>query len=141
MSTRCQIAFYSQRPENNKELIGNAKTILYKHHDGYPEGILPVIKPFLVEWSKKRGLDDYEYASARLLQFLCNEQDKIEEGLNAKYEHRTSTQTLGLGICNVFHADIAFLYVVYPNALEVYIATGTDQFEKIETVPLAEIDD
>ena len=140
MSTRCQIAFYSKQPETNKELIENVKTILYKHHDGYPEGILPVIKPFLIEWSKKRGLDDYEYASARLLQYLCNAQDKIEEELSEEYEYRTSTQTLGLGICNVFHADIAFLYAVYPSGLEVYIVTGNDQFEKIDTFPFT-VDD
>ena len=39
MSTRCQIEFYDGEPVD----AGEPAARIYKHSDGYPEGILPML--------------------------------------------------------------------------------------------------
>lgn len=114
MSTRCQIAFYESEPKD----LNNFEALIYRHSDGYPEGVMPDIEPFLKWWSKGRGLDDIEYVSARLLQYLCNRYDM--HGYEYDKKDKDFTGTLGHGICKDFHQDIEYLYVIYPNQLEVY---------------------
>ena len=119
MSTRCNIAFYDKKPEKLEKF----EVLLYRHSDGYPKGVLPEIMPFLKGFKKKRGLNDIEYVSARLLQHLCNEYDGIMKPLELKNGHNEKlifTGILGYGICNQFHGDIEYLYVIYPNKVEVY---------------------
>ena len=65
MSTRSQLGFYSSKEDG----IEDWKALIYVHSDGNPEYILPQIVPFLQAW--RRGLDDSEYAAARLLQRRC----------------------------------------------------------------------
>ena len=108
MSTRCQIAFYQAEPKD----LNKFESLIYRHSDGYPTGVLPDILPFLKLWVKNRGIEDIEYCSARLLQKLCNEYDK---GMNEMYEGKT-----GYGICVELHGDIEYLYAVYPNKVNVY---------------------
>lgn len=62
MSTRCQLAVYPDKTTPFNE----AKCFIYRHNDGYPEAIIPDILDFLKSFHKERGLDDIEYASARL---------------------------------------------------------------------------
>jgi hypothetical protein len=38
MSTRCQIGFYPEKP--TKDTLQNPDALIYKHSDGYPEGVV-----------------------------------------------------------------------------------------------------
>jgi hypothetical protein len=116
MSTRCQIAFYEKDEKN----LNNFETLIYKHHDGYPENMIPLLLPFLQKFNKERGLSDIEYASARLLQYMCNESDKSNEEFRKMYKMINGADFLGYGICKDFHGDIEYLYAIYPDSLIVY---------------------
>ena len=63
-------------------------------------------------------MDDVEYLSARLLQYLCNEYDgemgKLEKG------KKIYTGILGNGISKDFHGDIEYLYTIFPECVKVY---------------------
>lgn len=98
MSTRCNIGFYDQKPASD-ELDSKVEAMIYRHSDGYPEGVLSEIMPFLKEWDTKRGMSDTEYTAARLLAYLCD----LHKG------------ELGYGISKERHRDIAFYYAVYPT--------------------------
>jgi len=118
MSTRCQIGFYKKKEDK----IEDFQVLLYRHTDGYPEGILPDIVPFLKWWKDQRGIDDYEYCSARLLQHLCNLSDS-GPALRTAHILNKNTDFTGIyshGVCNQFHGDIDYIYKVYPNTVEVY---------------------
>ncbi len=116
MSTRCQIGIYESKGKKRKDF----EVLLYKHCDGYPEGVLPVILPFLKWWRKERGISDSEHTGARLLQWLCNQSDGELIKENPKWVNKDFTGVLGYGICKVFHDDIEFFYKIYPNAVKVY---------------------
>ncbi|MBT9132832.1 MAG: hypothetical protein DDT33_01362 [Firmicutes bacterium] len=111
MSTRAQIGFYRQGEIN----LNNWEVLLYRHSDGYPDGVLPDVIPFLQWWNKRRAISDIEYCSARLLQYLCN---KIDEQSDVKPKGLTGT--VGYGICKDFHGDIEYYYAIFPDRLEVY---------------------
>ena len=116
MSTRSQIGFY----EKAETPLDKFEALLYRHSDGYPEGVLLDILPFLSWWRKARGIGDLEYCSARLLQYLCNEYDKETKKWGSKIEAEGFTGTLGHGVCRAFHWDIEYFYKIYPNKVEVY---------------------
>jgi hypothetical protein len=56
MSTRAQIV-----------VEGMEEVKFYKHSDGYPEGVLPVLEPFLKGFLKRRGYWNPEYLLARMV--------------------------------------------------------------------------
>lgn len=129
MSTRAQLGFY----ESKEDGIEDWKALLlYRHCYGNPEVILPEIVPFLQEWSAKRGLDDSEYAAARLLQHLTNAYDTMMKGA-PRYKG-----ILGFGISKGFRTDIAYFYRIDPNGVRVYEAnfdeSGEPDFHLIKTV-------
>jgi len=140
MSTRCQIGFYNKKSDKLK----NFQALIYKHSDGYPGtedgkeyGVLTDIIPFLKWWSKGRGLEDTEYAPARLLQYLANKSDKNSLEFAKEIKSASSdineefTGIYGYGICKNFHGDIEFFYKIYPNELEVYdVSDQWDKFNK-----------
>lgn len=137
MSTRCQIAFYEDKKQKD---LSKFDVLIYRHSDGYPGnidkgkkeyGVLTDIIPFLAWFQKQRGLEDMEYISARLLQYLCNEYDKgikeIEEGVSKSLRKKKVklifTGILGYGISKDFHGDIEYLYAIYSDRVEVYKTT------------------
>ena len=105
MSTRCQIGFYNSLKKNHNEW----EALVYKHWDGYPSNMLPIIVPILQDFHKHRGLDDAEYAAAFLI-------SKIK------------TDYLDIGVCRDFHGDIDYFYKVGPEGINVY-SVGTSQNE------------
>jgi hypothetical protein len=138
MSTRCQIGVY----KDEKPKLGEFEALLYRHSDGYPSGVLPDVMPFLAWWAKGRGIDDTEYVSARLLQYLCNAYDKQGLAINASLkksplssarldeedeETKKWTGTLGHGICKHFHWDIEYFYAICPNGVHVYETGAIDK--------------
>ncbi len=110
--------------------IEDWKALLYIHSDGNPEVILPSIVPFLQAW--RRGLDDSEYAAARLLQHLTNTYDTMMKDA-PRYKG-----ILGYGISKGFHSDIAYYYRIDPSGVRVYAAnfteSGEPDFKLIKTV-------
>ena len=133
MSTRCQIGFYEQGVTNLKK----HSTLLYKHSDGYPDGVLPIIVPFLKRFNKERGLNDIEYAGAWLVHHLIEGHIRVMKacyrrmgkGAGKVYLDKSLDKSklngkdfLGHGICgdHSFHSDIAYYYAIYSDRVEVY---------------------
>jgi len=149
MSTRCQIGVY----ESKESKLQDFEVLLYRHSDGYPgdnvdeNGVLTDIVPFLQWWKKKRGIGDAEYCGARLLQWLCDNDDhsmsQFSKQTNQKDDvNETFTGYLGYGICKDFHGDIDYFYKVYPNAIEVYHVGNIwqefhdSEFKLVQTIQL-----
>ena len=113
MSTRCQIGIYRSKEQK----IDEPEVLLYKHCDGYPKEMEPLLLPFLVDFKKKRGINDCEYLGAWLIHELIALHIKHEEEFirnnHFLYQDIFNTQTptvakdfLGHGVCKVFHTDI-----------------------------------
>ena|SRR3990167_8244754 len=125
MSTRCQIAFY----EDEAKDLNGFTALIYRHMDGYPEGMLPDLLPILKDFDKNRGLEDIEYASAWVVAKLKNDY-------------------LNIGICKNFHGDIEYLYAVTSTKLDIF-EVGFDfgneasdinkRVKKIKTIDLKEV--
>jgi len=126
MSTRCNIAFYSESNKKQKDF----DVILYKHYDGYPDGILPVLLPFCTSFQQNRGLSDSQYAGAWCMYEFC------------KYyrSYTSETDFLGHGITDSIHGDIEYLYKIYPDRLEVmdvkYDKNLNQKFKLVKSIKL-----
>ena len=124
MSTRCQIGFYAKGETNLNKYNG----LIYRHCDGYPEeGVLPDIMPFLRWFNKARGLDDLDYAAARLLQYLCNIDDGQTKAMNKNLGHKQTvlekialTGIYNYGILNRFQDDIEYFYAIHPDKIDIF---------------------
>ncbi len=125
MSTRTQIAFYNK----DEAKLRDFNVLLYRHSDGYPSAVLPEIMPFLEWWGKGRGIGDWEYCSARFMQYLTNKYDKNTLDYSQAFPmpmkeaediQKGFTGNLGYGICKGFHGDIEFVYAIKPKSVEVY---------------------
>ena len=66
MSTRCQIGIYT----SEKDPLEAPRVLIYRHNDGYPEGILAYIEDYVAEFMAARGSDP-EYLAARLTWAIC----------------------------------------------------------------------
>lgn len=124
MSTRCQI------------IVEGADVVLYRHSDGYPDGVhgvLKALKASVSRFMKYRGFDEC-YMPAHIIadmiashkawadKCIRREKRKDKSYNTSSYE---SCKYLGYGIegynpnhgadDNAFHGDIAFLYVVKKN--------------------------
>jgi hypothetical protein len=87
---------------------------LYKHSDGYAEGVLPSVLPFVATFMKFRG-DDPEYLAARLLQHLMNVADGRSEQRRKDFPAVFKDEVpdlIGYGVDTAVHRDIEFLYTV-----------------------------
>lgn len=95
MSTRSQIAFYRVEPKTKSQVLKKWDALIYRHYDGYPEGVMPELMPVIREFAEGRGLSDTEYASAYLVS-------------------KWKKDFLNIGVSKDFHGDIEYLYCVYP---------------------------
>lgn len=121
MSTRCQIGFY----EKEEMDLNKFELLIYRHSDGYPEGVLPELLPVLKDFDKNRGLDDLEYASAWVV---------------AKFKDNY----LNIGISRDFHGDIEYLYKVTPINLTVFavkfnLEGNTDINKKVSLIKVIDL--
>ena len=91
MGTRAQI-----------EIVGTGLKA-YQHFDGYPEGVLPTIVPFLCEFRRVRGWDD-EYLAARLTHRM------VAAALEESAEHGLTDRMTGYGIGTAWHCDLDYVY-------------------------------
>jgi len=125
MSTRCQIEFMhiSTREEKKGPKKGTTvkdieRRTVYRHSDGYPEGVIPDLEKFL-EWNRGRN-DDIECQAANFIYWSKKRQkEQIERhvvSVNYADFPKAKRQWLlaGFGICNndEFHGHIAFYYEV-----------------------------
>jgi len=81
MSTRAQIA------------IEGSKVLVYKHWDGYPGGILPILAPFVKQFAESRDWDP-DYMVARLAQRMCDAAGPDMTGCGVDCEIRGDTAYL-----------------------------------------------
>lgn len=120
MSTRSQIGLYANKDQN----ILKPEVLLYKHSDGYPEGVIPIIKPFLERFAATRGITDWEYCGAWLMHALVEEHIAVMKDIqisqNCTWLPVDGHDFLGFGICSEIHCDIEYYYRIYPNVIEVY---------------------
>jgi len=92
MSTRAQIQ------------VEGSKVLVYKHHDGYPDGrhgVLAWLEPFARDFVKRRGFV-VDYMTARIVVHGVA-QDLIEGNDNG---------ATGWGVDTVIHGDTEYLYTV-----------------------------
>jgi len=97
MSTRCQIK------------VEGEKVMLYKHCDGYPEGVLPTLEDVVAWFKEERGFWDGSYLLARIGQRFMNASDNL---LDDYHSHGSAT---GYGYDTEIHGDIDYLYTVKKN--------------------------
>lgn len=120
MSTRCQITV--EQNENIK---------IYKHCDGYPNGVLDVLLPCVQTFQKYRGWDP-EYLTARILMaFAVDEEKDYQEYATSEHSFLRDTankpRVTGFGLDSCWHGDIEFAYVVDKNFnINVHCFWGTD---------------
>ena len=119
MSTRCQIGFYESKDQKNSEF----EALIYKHSDGYPDGVLPTLVPMCQVFEERRGMTDTEYLAAWVLasfiSFHIKQGRKLSKELRF-IKNRDGIDCLGFGICKGFHGDIEYFYKVSPNLIQVY---------------------
>lgn len=99
MSTRCQIAI--------KDGNGLHSIKIYKHSDGYPNGVLPTLKPFVKNFVAQRG-PDIEYCLAQIVRRFAIKEYSDYNGIEPIPAYRY----VGWGIDTELHGDIEYLYVV-----------------------------
>ena len=123
MSTHCQIGLYTDKSDR----IYYPVAIIYKHSDGIPRQILPLIQPFLERILQHRK--NMSYVSAWLLHHLISVH--MINGYPNYIEH---------GICDQILTDsIDYYYRINPGNIEVYEVTSgnCEEWPLLETISLA----
>ena len=136
MSTRCHIIV------EDKEF--DTTTILYRHHDGYPDGcngMLATLVPFVQRFMKNRGWDAC-YLGAQILYDQIKQsressreyclqniaQDKAAGREPSKYMQERldnlDNDFLGFGISSDIHGDVNYIYRVTQDGITVEEASG-----------------
>jgi hypothetical protein len=106
MSTRAQIKLRTSDETTNTIYI-------YKHSDGYPSDVLPVLVPFTQDFFKSRGVDQAYFLCQLVRAFAFRDAENA-----AKNPERFSFMTtgsykyLGWGLDTCLHGDIDFLYEI-----------------------------
>jgi len=130
MSTRCQIEFMNistkieeEGPEKGNLVKVIKRRTIYKHSDGYPEGVIPNLKEFL-EWNKERNFDieyqaaNFIYWSKKKMEKQINKDLAIAWGTTKDPKIKKRMLLSGHGICNndEFHPDIFYYYEVISDS-------------------------
>jgi hypothetical protein len=119
MSTRCQIGIY----KTGDCPIDQPASLVYKHSDGYPEGVLPLLEPFLARFAAARRLEDTEYLVAWLLFEFMLDHRKWSDKYKKKNPSTGDTYSFtGFGICGdkAIHGDIEYYYRVDPDKVQIF---------------------
>jgi len=155
VSTRCNIEFreiYNYKLKNGEPKKREETRMIYRHSDGYPEGVVPDLKEFL-KWNGGRNTD-LEYMTANFIYWSKRYHEEMlydtkygggqdEKGNKIKWsdpQQYNSALLLGFGICekNGFHGDIEYFYEVvvetgegiFPKAIKITIKVYKVKFEK-----------
>jgi len=140
MSTRCHIEFkriWNEKLKNGKVKKVEESRMVYRHSDGYPEGVVPDLKEFL-EWNDGRN-SDLEYMTANFIYWSKRwheeryyhesygggmDKDGNKVPWHKKPQDMNSMLLLGFGVCekNGFHGDMEYFYEVIVKLGEGFIA-------------------
>lgn len=104
MSTRSQIKL--KNSTNNIHI--------YKHSDGYPEGVLPVLVPFVKDFMAERGYEE-DYILAQIVRRFAVVQHYENLKFREKYPQLKGSsdyEFLGWGLDCEKHGDIQYLYEI-----------------------------
>ena len=112
MSTRAQIVVM-----RDETTMYDVK--IYKHGDGYPDGVLPTLEPFAKAFAADRGKDP-EYMVPQIIRRFAID-DAVEHAKRiadnpseARWYEPTKSFT-GWGLSTYWHGDIEYLYKVFPD--------------------------
>jgi hypothetical protein len=108
MSTRCTINFCYQ----SKDHI-NAK--IYRHCDGYPEGVLPDLEEFfkaVVADTTDTRFGDPNYLAAKFVVWQAAQNAKHYDSSTGEYVASKPLDFISLGICMKDPGDIEHTYFV-----------------------------
>lgn len=118
MSTRSQIEFVQKREweEDGEEKSRWDRILTYKHHDGYPEGTVPVLREYY-NWSTRT--QDLEYFVATWFYWNKRRSEKwhLDEGYSEEPDEddfEVPREETGFGVCpgERLHGDIEYLWIV-----------------------------
>lgn len=109
MATRSQICI-KQDTEGFKETGG---IFIYKHNDGYPEGVMQTLAPLVKHFHETRG-NDACYLLAQIVRAFAF-RDFAMEPMEAPL------RCTGWGLDTVKHGDIDYLYEINAATGEIYI--------------------
>ena len=122
MSTRCQIEFKHVRKYLGSKEVVDRRTI-YRHSDGYPEGVIPDLKRFL-SWNAERN-NDIEYQTANFIywskrQYEDDYFNKEEKKKVHWFDNANDQLGCGFGVCanDELHGDIEYYYEVVREVRE-----------------------
>lgn len=132
MSTRCQIEFKHiyQRLKKKKPIV--ERRTIYRHSDGYPEGVVPDLQEFY-KWNLGRN-GDIEYQVANFIywskrwyeeHYFNKDYNGKIKNVNAKW-HNLNKECpdnlhIGFGVCenDEFHGDIEYFYELIREEVQV----------------------
>lgn len=100
-------------------VIEGHPVMIYKHSDGYPEGVLPVLSDIVLRFSEKRGIDD-EYLAAQIVRAFAF--DDADNHTGSTYDPRESM--LGWGLDTSLHGDEEYIYLIKSNGNGGYLIEG-----------------
>lgn len=100
MSTRCMIGVYRSKSDPHDSHL----FLIYRHNDGYPEGILPDFVPRMREFLADRGRDE-SYFCARLVEAIA----------------QTRKGNLSVGLQFHFQEDIEYFYRINLDEMRVLV--------------------
>lgn len=108
MSTRCHIVIDGSHEKNDQGLY---PVYIYKHCNGYPEGVLPVLKPIVQHCWKERGFDPF-YLTAQIVRAFAFAALGHQLGLGAGNPLKIdcTNDMFGWGLGTELHTDVEFIY-------------------------------
>lgn len=124
MSTRSQIRLKSDEVNYKKDSSSFLNIYIYKHSDGYPEGVIPYLYPIVKMFHEKRGCSDGAYLLCQIIRHMAvmEHKDAIEgvkqdKRLEKNFNENGKTflysgDVLGWGLDCESHGDIAYLYEI-----------------------------
>lgn len=115
MSTRCLIHFCRGKDTDGS---WNVSATIYRHNDGYPEGVKPDLKQFFIDVDAQtddRRFGDASYLAAKFVVWQANENNEIEtKYLQAGAKNgRLNFISLGIVPTNIAPKDIGAEYEYY----------------------------
>lgn len=126
MSTRAQICL-------KRDTAGFKETggiYIYKHSNGYPEGVMPILSEFVTRFVKERG-NDAPYLLCQIVRaFAAVDRESVIQAVikNDKYGTPSGLDRFayggdytGWGLDTIEHDDIEYLYEVDSATGKVYI--------------------
>jgi len=130
MATRCQIGFFQTMPsvqtmikELNKGGTPSAIALIYKHRDGHPDSVLPVLTAFLEKCERNQ---DPDYCAAWYLHTLISQHIEIMKKIRPD---SNGHDYMSHGIDHEYHGDLDYFYAVANGKVQAY-RCGCDKWSK-----------